>query len=272
MGCDAGTVGAISFTAAFCGRWPSSSAASAAHLAGAPMSLSITVRAMVEPGARPSKSPPWSAPMKAKPRKRTPPSGPGTRSAAGARARSARPRRTSVTSAHDVHDAAPPQKKKNPPAPPLKKKTPPDTPSMLTTMPPLLGGASTTPRQILLECLTPESADAVLAHRKAKRCPLTVRAAQLLAKGFLATADPNAAADMMIERGWQGFKPEWFDNERAANGQGRQSKKGSIVEAGRRLTERLVAERREREMRAGNSGGEGDDAVRLLPPQRGQRS
>ena len=138
-------------------------------------------------------------------------------------------------------------------------------------MPPLLGGAPATPRQILLECLSPESADAVLAHRKAKRCPLTVRAAQLLAKGFLATADPNAAADMMIERGWQGFKPEWFDNERAGNGRERQAK-GSIVEAGRRLTERLVAERREREMRAGNSGGEGDDAVRLLPPQRGQRS
>lgn len=56
-----------------------------------------------------------------------------------------------------------------------------------------------------------------------------------------------------------------------AHGKG-SSAKGSIVEAGRRLTERLVAERREREMRAGNSGGEGDDAVRLLPAQRGQRS
>jgi len=128
-----------------------------------------------------------------------------------------------------------------------------------------------TARQILLECLSAESADAVLAHRRAMRRPLTARAAQLLAKGFLATADPNAAADMMIERGWQGFKPEWFDNARRSNGQQR-SGKGSIVEAGRRLTARLVAEREERELRARNSGGEGDDAVRLLPSQRGERS
>jgi hypothetical protein len=126
-----------------------------------------------------------------------------------------------------------------------------------------------TPREILLECLSPEIADGVLAHRKAKRCPLTVRAAQLLAKGFLATADPNAAADMMIERGWQGFKPEWFDNERRSNGNGQQqSGKRSIVEAGRRLTARLIAERQERELRAGSSGGEGDPPVRLLPSQR----
>jgi len=126
-----------------------------------------------------------------------------------------------------------------------------------------------TPREILLECLSPEIADGVLAHRKAKRCPLTVRAAQLLAKGFLATADPNAAADMMIERGWQGFKPEWFDNERRSNGQQQQGKR-SIVEAGRRLTARLIAERQERELRAGNSGGAGDPPLRLLPTQRGQ--
>jgi hypothetical protein len=115
-------------------------------------------------------------------------------------------------------------------------------------------------------------ADAVLAHRRAKRCPLTVRAAQLLAKGFTATGDPAAAADMMIERGWQGFKPEWFDNERASNGRRTGSGKGSIVEAGRRLTERLVAERREREMRAGNSVDPGDSVVRLLPGIGGQRS
>jgi hypothetical protein len=128
-----------------------------------------------------------------------------------------------------------------------------------------------TPRDILLECLSPDSADAVLAHRKAKRCPLTVRAAQLLAKGFTATGDPNAAADMMIERGWQGFKPEWYDNERAGNGQQRQGK-GSIVEAGRRLTERLVAAERERELQAVDRVDDGDPAVRFLPTFGRQRS
>jgi hypothetical protein len=122
-----------------------------------------------------------------------------------------------------------------------------------------------TPREILLECLSPETADGVLAHRKAMRRPLTGRAAQLLAKGFLATADPNAAADMMIERGWQGFKPEWFDNERRSNGQHQRSGKGSIVEAGRRLTERLVAAERLHEMQAERGFSESDDAVRLLP-------
>ena len=128
-----------------------------------------------------------------------------------------------------------------------------------------------TPREILLECLSPESADAVLAHRKAKRCPLTVRAAQLLAKGFTATGDPNAAADMMIERGWQGFKPEWYDNERAGNGRERQGK-GSIVEAGRKLTERLIAAEREQELQAFNRVDDGDPAVRFLPTLGRQRS
>jgi|HubBroStandDraft_6_1064221.scaffolds.fasta_scaffold13410_8 hypothetical protein len=48
-------------------------------------------------------------------------------------------------------------------------------------------------------------------------------------------------------------------------GTGNGNAKGSIVEAGRRLTERLIAERREREMRAGNSVNDGDPTVRLLP-------
>jgi len=128
-----------------------------------------------------------------------------------------------------------------------------------------------TPRSLLLECLSAESADAVLAHRRAMRRPLTTRAAQLLAKGFMSTGDPNAAADMMIERGWQGFKPEWYDNERAGNGQQRQGK-GSIVEAGRRLTERLVAAERERELQAVDRVDDGDPAVRFLPTFGRQRS
>ena len=129
-----------------------------------------------------------------------------------------------------------------------------------------------TPREILLGCLLPETADGVLAHRKAMRRPLTGRAAQLLAKGFLATADPNAAADMMIERGWQGFKPEWFDNERRSNGQQGRNGKGSIVEAGRRLTARLIAAEREGEMQAERGFREGDDAFRVLPGGLGKRS
>jgi hypothetical protein len=77
-----------------------------------------------------------------------------------------------------------------------------------------------TPRDALLECLTPEIADAVLAHRQAIRKPLSGHAAQLLAKGFLATGQPNAAADLMIARGWQGFDPEWFVNKNNSRGAG----------------------------------------------------
>lgn len=129
-----------------------------------------------------------------------------------------------------------------------------------------------TPREILLECLSPDIAEGVLAHRKAMRRPLTGRAAQLLAKGFLATADPNAAADMMIERGWQGFKPEWFDNERRANGQQQSGKKRSISDVApdfiKRIDERFAYLD---EVRPAHGGAEGGPTVRLLPEERGKR-
>ena len=130
-----------------------------------------------------------------------------------------------------------------------------------------------TPRQILLECLSPETADGVLAHRKAMRRPLTGRAAQLLAKGFLATADPNAAADMMIARGWQGFRPDWFDNERRSNGQQKQgqSRKGSISDVApgfiKRIDEQFAYLD---EVRSPHGLAEGGPTVRLLPSQRGK--
>jgi hypothetical protein len=182
-----------------------------------------------------------------------------------------RRRRSRVTERDITRDVTrderdnPSPKKEIPPTPPKEKTTPP---ALASLGPGNRAGA--TPRETLLECLSPETADGVLAHRKAMRRPLTGRAAQLLAKGFASTADPNAAADMMIERGWQGFKPEWFDNERRSNGNGKQGK-GSIVEAGRRLTARLVAAEREHELQAERGFGEGDDAVRLLPGGLGKR-
>jgi hypothetical protein len=57
--------------------------------------------------------------------------------------------------------------------------------------------------------LSPDMAQAVIAHRKAKKAPLTEKAAELLAKRFSETVNPEAAAAMMIERGWQGFDPTW---------------------------------------------------------------
>lgn len=58
--------------------------------------------------------------------------------------------------------------------------------------------------------LDAEHASAVLDHRKTKKCALTVFAAKLLAKQFALCPDPNAAAEEMILRGWQGFKAEWL--------------------------------------------------------------
>lgn len=67
---------------------------------------------------------------------------------------------------------------------------------------------------ILGEVVGDETANNLIAHRKALRKPLTERAAFLLAKR-LASAEnacsmpPRAAADYMIEKGWQSFDPDW---------------------------------------------------------------
>ena len=74
-----------------------------------------------------------------------------------------------------------------------------------------------TPRQALETVIDADHADAVLDHRKAKRSPLTLRAAQLLAKEFAKCPSPNEAADEMLIRGWQGFKAEWVLPKQAAN-------------------------------------------------------
>jgi hypothetical protein len=135
------------------------------------------------------------------------------------------------------------------------------------------GDEKKTPREYLLECLSAESADGVLAHRKALRKPLTGRAAQLLAKGFLATADPNAAADMMIERGWQGFKPEWFDNERRSNGQQPEKRRRSISDVApdfiKRIDEKFAYLD---DVRPSHGCAESGPTFRLLPTERGKRS
>lgn len=61
----------------------------------------------------------------------------------------------------------------------------------------------------LMTVLDEDRAMAVVDHRRALRKPLTVHAANLLAKQFARCLDPNEGADEMIMRGWQGFKPEW---------------------------------------------------------------
>jgi len=69
--------------------------------------------------------------------------------------------------------------------------------------------AKPTPRNALEKVLDRERSLAVIEHRKRKRAPLTLHAAELLAKRLALFADPNAAADKMIEKGWQSIEPTW---------------------------------------------------------------
>lgn len=60
--------------------------------------------------------------------------------------------------------------------------------------------------------LDEKRSQAVIDHRKAIKKPLTPHAAELLAQKFAKCPDPNAAADFMVERGYQGFEPDWMKN------------------------------------------------------------
>ena len=70
--------------------------------------------------------------------------------------------------------------------------------------------------EILETCLSAETARDLVAHRKAKKSPMTAGAAKALAKSFVAFGDPEAAAAAMMANGWQGFNPEWMHNHARA--------------------------------------------------------
>lgn len=80
-----------------------------------------------------------------------------------------------------------------------------------------------TPRQWLETAVEPDLADELIKHRQRLRKPLTDYAAKLLAKKLAQCPDPNAAADMMIEKGWQSIEPSWVQNtqQRAIGNQAR---------------------------------------------------
>jgi uncharacterized protein YdaU (DUF1376 family) len=77
-----------------------------------------------------------------------------------------------------------------------------------------LGPPKKSPREELEVILSPRMADAVLEHRQRLRKPLSSLAASALASSFQETGDPEAAAFTMIERGWQGFQPDWLNGDR----------------------------------------------------------
>ena len=62
----------------------------------------------------------------------------------------------------------------------------------------------------LMAVLDEEHAMAVYEFRRVtKRAPLTEYGARRLAKKLAAWGDANEAADIMIDRCWQGFEVEW---------------------------------------------------------------
>lgn len=69
--------------------------------------------------------------------------------------------------------------------------------------------------EVLLTVLDAEHAHAVIEHRKHTiRKPLTTYAAKLLARRLAEWGDANEAADIMIERVWQGFDASWVRDRR----------------------------------------------------------
>jgi len=114
---------------------------------------------------------------------------------------------TSVTVTEQV-----PPKKETSPTPPKEKTTPSQSEP---------NGSSKTPRQALECVLDAKHASDLLDHRKRIKKPMTLRAAELLAEQLAQWHDPNEAADAMILNGWQGFKPEYLQNQRARGSPGR---------------------------------------------------
>lgn len=78
-----------------------------------------------------------------------------------------------------------------------------------------------TPKSELELVLKTDQAKAIIDHRRSLKKPLTAHAAQLLSASLSLCSDPNAAADMMIERGWLSIKPEWFERDNTPQSQGR---------------------------------------------------
>lgn len=67
----------------------------------------------------------------------------------------------------------------------------------------------------LCAVLDMEHAEAVMEHRRVTiKKPLTKMAAKLLAKRFAEWPDPNEAAEIMIEKAWQGFERAWVKDRR----------------------------------------------------------
>jgi hypothetical protein len=71
------------------------------------------------------------------------------------------------------------------------------------------GAAKPTPRSVLESILDAKRSSALIDHRQRKKSSLGLHAAELLVRRLALFADPNAAADLMIEKGWASIEPDW---------------------------------------------------------------
>lgn len=69
--------------------------------------------------------------------------------------------------------------------------------------------ARETPATILRQVLDAKRADALVKHRIKKKSPLTDHIAQLLVDKLSRFADPNRAADVIMEKGWTSIETDW---------------------------------------------------------------
>jgi hypothetical protein len=65
------------------------------------------------------------------------------------------------------------------------------------------------PKIALEAVLSPDMAAAIIEHRKKMRAPLTLKAAEALAREFGKCTNPNDGAETMLAQGWRGFKADW---------------------------------------------------------------
>ena len=123
-----------------------------------------------------------------------------------------------------------------------------------------------TPASVLSPLLGSELAAGVVEHRQRLRKPMTVKAAELMLRQFEKCTEPIAGAEMMIERGWQGFKADWFRNDairQRTNGDDRHARK---IEMATRQDRRGEADS------GVDHDASGSDPVALLPAEHFGRS
>ena len=65
--------------------------------------------------------------------------------------------------------------------------------------------------EILSKVISEDRVKALIDHRRKKKAPINPHIAGLIVDSLSQAQDPNAAADEMMFRGWQAWRPDWSD-------------------------------------------------------------